>query len=95
MKKITRIVVCLVILCLPVVSAMAQTTTRTRTVGNTTTPKTSFADQIFYGGNVGFYISDYWVINVAPHMGVRLTPAFSLGFGLLYEHENYHKSTPS
>lgn len=43
---------------------------------------------VFFGGNFGLNFSNnYWLVNVSPMIGYRLTPPLSIGAGLIYQYE--------
>ena len=57
--------------------------------------KTSFKDNLFFGGYINLSFGNYKVIGIEPMIGYRLTPKFAAGMKLRYDYiedERYAKS---
>ncbi|MFM9053003.1 MAG: hypothetical protein ACKOKF_11940 [Bacteroidota bacterium] len=48
------------------------------------TPKKSFKDRIFIGGNAGAQFGNLLVIDIGPQVGYRVTDRFTTGVGVRY-----------
>jgi hypothetical protein len=48
------------------------------------TQKPSFADRLFFGGDIGLQFGDVTYINIAPIIGYKVTDAFGVGLGPSY-----------
>jgi hypothetical protein len=67
---------------------LAQTQDTTQTAQKQPPPakKKAQKNNVYYGGTIGLSFGDYFRINVAPMMGVRLNPKASVGFKVAYEY---------
>ena len=62
-------------------------------------PKSSFAERLFYGGDLSLNFGDVTYIYLAPTIGYKITPKFGVGLGPSYSYlndkriKNYHYET--
>lgn len=52
------------------------------------TPKQSFTDKLFFGGNLGLQFGNTTYIDVSPLVGYKVTEKFHAGIGATYIYEN-------
>ncbi|UCF64858.1 MAG: hypothetical protein JSW33_03220 [bacterium] len=66
--------------------AQSQDTTQTRPKQQPTPKKKAKKSNVYYGGTLGLSFGNYFRINVAPMVGMRLNPKTSVGFKVAYEY---------
>lgn len=74
------------------VSAQDNTVQQNKSEPQYSTPpkeKTPFIKRIYLGGYFGLQFGTYTVIDVSPLVGIRVTPDFNIGIGLLYTYYKY------
>ena len=58
----------------------------TNVVQPTNQQKPSFAERIYYGGNIGLSFGPYTMIGIYPMIGYKITPKLSAGIKVAYEY---------
>jgi len=66
--------------------AQGQDTTRAMQKAQPAPKQKAKKNNVYYGGTIGLSFGDYFRINVAPMVGVRLNPKASVGFKVAYEY---------
>lgn len=60
------------------------------------TPKPSFWDRVYVGGNIGAQFGSVTLVNLSPTVGYMITPKISAGVGITYQYysiRNYNYET--
>jgi hypothetical protein len=57
--------------------------------GATNTPRETFGQRLYYGGNLGLQFGTQTVIDINPIVGYRINPKLSAGIGIKYQYYKY------
>lgn len=68
---------------------LAATNSTAQFSGATATPRESFGQRIYYGGNLGLSFGTQTVIDINPIVGYRINPKLSAGIGVKYQYYKY------
>lgn len=61
--------------------------------GATNTPRETFGQRLYYGGNLGLQFGTQTVIDLNPIVGYRINPKLSAGIGVKYQYYRYRDRT--